>query len=86
MVRAKCPEQKELSKLFKEVHDDKVLRAAILILSYLRKNPHAKDTAEGIAQWWVHEDAKIVEKALELLTKEGVAEKKSNAYQLKQYQ
>lgn len=70
--------------LTEDVKDDKTKSVAIQILSYLRMNPQAKDTAEGIAQWWVHEDVGIVEKALQLLVMEGVIEKKASAYRLKQ--
>jgi hypothetical protein len=44
----------------------------------------AKDTIRGIAEWWVNEDLAIVEKALVLLEAEGVIEKKSDVYRLKQ--
>lgn len=27
-----------------------------MILDYLRKNPNAADTLEGIAQWWLEQE------------------------------
>ena len=54
------------------------------VLTYLRMHPMAKDTIRGIAEWWVNEDLAIVEKALVLLEAEGVIEKKSDVYRLKQ--
>jgi len=59
-------------------------QVAINILNYLRDHPQAKDTAEGIARWWVHEDAQAVKDALSLLQKEEVVEKTGQLYQLKQ--
>jgi hypothetical protein len=81
-----CPKQKGESLFYGDIKDTKTQQIAIQILSYLRKNPEAKDTAEGIAQWWVHEDIRVVEKALHLLVAEGVIEKKANTYQLKKNQ
>jgi hypothetical protein len=43
-------------------------QVALMILDYINENPNAKDTAEGIAQWWVHQPRELVERALELLT------------------
>ena len=58
---------------------------AIEILTYLRMHPMAKDTIRGIAEWWVNEELSTVELALDLLEAEGVIEKKSDVYGLKQY-
>ena len=52
------------------------------ILHYLRDHPTAKDSAAGIAKWWVGEAPELVEKALALLVKEGVIEKKRQLYQI----
>lgn len=52
------------------------------ILHYLRDHPQAKDSAKGIAQWWVEEKQEIVAKALALLVKEGVVEKRGHLYQI----
>jgi|WetSurMetagenome_2_1015567.scaffolds.fasta_scaffold227570_1 hypothetical protein len=80
-----CPSQNGLWNN-ENVKDDKIKQAAIQILLYLQKHPEAKDTAEGIAQWWIREDVKIVEKALQLLAEEGVIEKKASTYRLNQNQ
>ena len=39
-----------------------------MILDYVQHNPNAKDTSEGIAEWWVHQPVDMVERALEVLT------------------
>ncbi len=59
-----------------------VRRVAIAILSYLGDHPLAKDSVRGIAKWWVGEELNVVEKALALLVKEGMIEKKRHLYQL----
>jgi hypothetical protein len=45
------------------------------ILSYLARNPHARDTLDGIRQWWLLNNAssppKDVEDALKALVKQG---------------
>jgi hypothetical protein len=79
-----CPKQEGQSLFYGDRKDTKIHQVAIQILSYLRKNPDAKDTAAGIAQWWVHEDVRVVEKALHLLVAEGVIDKKKSIYQLRQ--
>ncbi|RME02035.1 MAG: hypothetical protein D6814_00375 [Calditrichaeota bacterium] len=55
-------------------------RTAIAILHYFQDHPTAKDTAAGIARWWVGEDLEIVKKALALLTKEGIVTKDEDRY------
>jgi len=40
---------------------------AMRILDYLRRNPRAQDTAEGIAEWWVDEHPADVYRALQQL-------------------
>lgn len=47
------------------------------ILQYLTENPHAQDTVEGIAQWWISERTirkrmGLVKKALETLVAEDL--------------
>lgn len=46
-------------------------RVAVLILKYLDQQPNAKDTACGIAEWWVHQPLDLVEHALVLLSTLG---------------
>lgn len=52
------------------------------ILSYLVKNPHAKDTLKGIVEWWLleqtieRETAKVKEALAELIAKGLVLERK----------
>ena len=38
-------------------------RIATLILFYLKKHPEAKDTLEGIAEWWI--EKQLVETSVE---------------------
>lgn len=61
-----------------------VRRVAIAILHYFRDHPRAKDSAKGIAQYWVGEDREIVEKALAFLRQEGMIQKRRHLYQLAQ--
>ena len=47
------------------------------VLQYLIENPHAQDTVDGIAQWWISEQTirkgkDLVEKALETLVAENL--------------
>lgn len=66
----------------KKANNHRVLRIAIATLTYLRDHPSSKDTAKGIAKWWVGEEENMVEEALELLIKERVMEKRGQIYQL----
>ena len=59
-----------------------MLRAAIALLDYWRAHPQAKDSAKGIAQYWVSEAADTVYQALTLLVEEGVIERRRHLYQL----
>ena len=52
------------------------------ILHHLRDHPTAKDSAAGIAKWWVGEERDTVEKALARLVEAGVMEKRRHVYQL----
>ncbi len=63
-------------------HRRTVSQVAVAILSYLHEHPEAKDSAKGIAQWWVSEDLPLVEEALELLRKEKAVEKRGDVYSL----
>ena len=42
---------------------------------FLKSNPQASDTAEGIARWWVHMPVSIVAQALDHLVNQGIVEK-----------
>jgi hypothetical protein len=57
-------------------------RVAIAILSYLQKNPEAKDTLSGISRWWVHEDPVLVQRSLDLLVELGAVKKTKSVYSL----
>jgi len=58
--------------------DDDVSALARKLSRYLRDNPLACDSAEGIARWWLGADGPldeaIVKRALEQLLAEGVVE------------
>jgi hypothetical protein len=53
------------------------------ILRYLDSHPHAVDTVDGIAKWWIHTekcpDARIVEAALARLEAQGLVNRRTNA-------
>ncbi len=59
-----------------------VSQVAVEILSYLHAHPDAKDSARGIAQWWVSEDIGLVEEALQLLVEEKAVVKRGDIYSL----
>ncbi len=51
-----------------------------MILNYLRKNPNAGDTLEGISRWWLNHEkidvtVDVVSEILEILLKEGKIER-----------
>ena len=46
------------------------------LLKFFRQNPEAMDTETGIAQWWVQDDLKMVQKALAYLMMKGTIEAK----------
>jgi DNA-binding IclR family transcriptional regulator len=52
---------------------------ALQILDYLRRHPQAKDSVEGIAQFWVHADPIEVRRALDRLVDLKLVEKRSSA-------
>lgn len=49
------------------------------ILDYLRRHPQAKDSIEGIAQFWVSADPIEVRRALDQLVDNKLVEKRSSA-------
>lgn len=51
---------------------------ALRILDYFRKNPQAKDSVEGIAQFWVDADPIEVRRALDRLVDLKLVEKREN--------
>jgi Fe2+ or Zn2+ uptake regulation protein len=51
-------------------------QVADLIMEYLSQHPHAMDTAEGVAEWWIHSDRlradlATTRRALDRLEKSG---------------
>ncbi len=52
---------------------------AFRILDYFRRYPQAKDTVEGIAKWWVQEDAVEVRRVLDKLVDLKLVGKRTNA-------
>jgi hypothetical protein len=68
--------------LKQKIENENVKRVAIAILHYLQEHPMAKDSAEGIAKWWVSEEQALVKKALEFLVKTGIVEKRGDLYRL----
>jgi len=71
-----------LSKSLKR-NKDELLHQELLtnsILAYLAEHPHASDTLEGIAEWWVMRQqvrvgVKMLKKALSELKERGYVEK-----------
>ena len=52
---------------------------ALQILDYFRRHPQAKDSVEGIAQFWVSADPIEVRRALDRLVDMRLVEKRSSA-------
>lgn len=52
---------------------------ALRILDYFRRNPQAKDSVEGIAQFWVNAEPVEVRRALDKLVDLGLVEKHEKA-------
>ncbi len=52
---------------------------ALQILDYLRRHPQAKDSIEGIAQFWVSADPIEVRRALDRLVDMKLIEKRSSS-------
>lgn len=53
---------------------------ALAILTYLELHPRARDTAEGIAHWWVRADVSVVKEALDILVDGGAVTKCGERY------
>jgi DNA-binding IclR family transcriptional regulator len=68
-----------------EMHRDDVAEIgkesplALQILDYLRRHPQAKDSVEGIAQFWVSADPVEVRRALDRLVEMKLVEKRASA-------
>ena len=64
--------------------EEDVLSIAAEIMTYLQQRPMASDSLDGITHWWLVQQAivknrKLVEQALEQLTREGkVVERKGS--------
>ena len=63
--------------------EDDVESVAAEIMTYLQERPMASDSLDGIAQWWLVQQAivkniNLVEQALEQLANEGKVSKKTN--------
>lgn len=59
------------------MHGASVSETAQAILGYLRKNPEAQDTLEGVAQWWLpdsqrHPRTATIKEALRELVDAGL--------------
>jgi len=71
--------------LSKDIGKNEVPRVALAILNYLRAHPSAKDSAKGVAQYWVNENVDTVHKALAVLVEEGIVEKRRHIYCLTEF-
>lgn len=65
----------------RENGDDDIARIADQINRYLESHPNAADSADGILRWWLarqrlEDSIRNVERALELLLKEGAVQKR----------
>ncbi len=65
--------------------EDDVESIAAEIMTYLHKRPMASDSLEGIAHWWLVQQAIVknivlVEQALEHLANEGKVSKKNSSH------
>lgn len=63
--------------------EDHLTEIVDAILRYLDNHPHAADTSEGIARWWVpttcHADPDTVHSALARLESQGLVRRRMNA-------
>jgi len=65
------------NNLISDEYEERVRNVACEIEKYLKMHPHASDSIEGIATWWVarqriRDELEIVRAALEQLTLTGV--------------
>ena len=62
---------------------ERLVEVVDAILRYLHSHPHAADTVEGIAKWWLPPekcaDARIVAAALARLEAQGLVHRRANA-------
>ena len=64
------------------IHREHTEEVADLVARYLVAHPHASDTLDGIARWWLlrqrQNDAReLVQAALDLLVERGVVERRT---------
>lgn len=68
------------TKIDAEAMNQKTEQLASMILNYLRRNPNAADTLEGIAMWWlgfekIESSVEDVANILENLVQQGIIER-----------
>ena len=68
---------KIIERCLEAIVEKKMEKISRMILDYLRKNPDAGDTLEGITRWWLNMEridfsVKEVAQALESLIEQGV--------------
>lgn len=61
-------------------HRDPEENVRQMVLDYLREHPHAMDTLEGIAEWWIaprmtREDVEALSNVLEVMAADGILER-----------
>jgi hypothetical protein len=65
-----------------DAEQESLLDVVDAILRYLHGHPHAVDTAEGIARWWLpadgSADTRLVEAALARLEAQGLVRRRAN--------
>lgn len=65
-----------------DTEQERLVDVVEAILRYLHGHPHAVDTAEGIARWWLPAkhpaDTRLVEAALDRLEAQGLVRRRAN--------
>jgi len=65
------------------VQEDRLAGVVDAILRYLDSHPHAADTSEGVARWWVPPNCSVdpytVRSALARLESQGLVHRRVNA-------